>query len=105
MDETTELCKYILPSHHWLESWGDAEGQAGFVSLIQPLIHPLFKTRQFEDSLLKWTGTSTAVAGTDSIAIASKPPTPEQIIKLILKITGLLKLEVKIIIVKHYRMV
>ncbi len=56
MDETTELCKYILPSHHWLESWGDAEPQTGFVSLIQPLIHPLFKTRQFEDSLLKWTG-------------------------------------------------
>ncbi|MDQ6756535.1 MAG: TAT-variant-translocated molybdopterin oxidoreductase [Bacteroidota bacterium] len=56
MDETTELCKYILPSHHWLESWGDAEPQTGFVGLIQPLIHPLFKTRQFEDSLLKWTG-------------------------------------------------
>ncbi len=56
MDETTELCKYILPSHHWLESWGDAEPQTGFISLQQPLIHPLFKTRQFEDSLLKWTG-------------------------------------------------
>ena len=73
MDETTELCKYILPSHHWLESWGDAEGQAGFVSLLQPLIHPLFKTRQFEDSLLKWTGTSTAVAAADTTAIANKP--------------------------------
>lgn len=56
MDETTELCKYILPSHHWLESWGDAEPQAGYVSLIQPVIHPLFKTRQFEESLLKLTG-------------------------------------------------
>lgn len=56
MDETTELCKYILPSHHWLESWGDAEPQTGYISLMQPLIHPLFKTRQFEDSLLKWGG-------------------------------------------------
>lgn len=56
MDETTELCKYIIPSHHWLESWGDAEPQAGYVSVIQPLIHPLFKTRQFEDSLLRFTG-------------------------------------------------
>ncbi|MDB5198446.1 MAG: 4Fe-4S dicluster protein [Chitinophagaceae bacterium] len=56
MDETTELCKYILPAHHWLESWGDAEPQTGLISLQQPLIHPLFKTRQFEDSLLKWTG-------------------------------------------------
>lgn len=56
MDETTELCKYIIPSHHWLECWGDAEPQAGYVSVIQPIIHPLFKTRQFETSLLKLTG-------------------------------------------------
>ena len=56
MDETTELCKYIIPSHHWLESWGDAEPQKGYVSAIQPIIHPLFKTRQFESSLLKIAG-------------------------------------------------
>jgi molybdopterin-containing oxidoreductase family iron-sulfur binding subunit len=73
MDETTELCKYILPSHHWLESWGDAEPQTGFISLQQPLIHPLFKTRQFEDSLLKWTGSKAGVAAADSTATAAKP--------------------------------
>lgn len=56
MDETTELCKYVVPSHHWLECWGDAELQTGFISVIQPIIHPLFKTRQFESSLLKLTG-------------------------------------------------
>ncbi len=56
MDETTEFCKYIIPSHHWLECWGDSEPQAGYFSVIQPLIHPLFKTRQFETSLLKLTG-------------------------------------------------
>ena len=54
MDETTELCKYILPSHHWLESWGDAEPKTGYFSLIQPTINPLFKTRAFQTSLLKW---------------------------------------------------
>ncbi|MEO6456312.1 MAG: 4Fe-4S dicluster domain-containing protein, partial [Ginsengibacter sp.] len=58
MDETTELCKFTLPSHHWLESWGDAEGQTGYVSMIQPVIHPLFKTRPFQTSLLKWSGNS-----------------------------------------------
>ena len=56
MDETTEQCKYVLPSHHWLESWGDAEPKAGYVSLIQPAINPLFKTRPFQTSLLKWAG-------------------------------------------------
>ena len=55
MDETTELCKYIIPSHHWLESWGDAEPKTGYFSLIQPTINPLFKTRAFQTSLMKWT--------------------------------------------------
>jgi MoCo/4Fe-4S cofactor protein with predicted Tat translocation signal len=71
MDETTELCKYVLPSHHWLESWGDAEPQTGLVSLMQPLIHPLFKTRHFEDSLLKWTA-SKINGAPDSLAVATK---------------------------------
>ncbi len=54
MDETTEQCKYVIPSHHWLESWGDAEPKTGYISFIQPLINPLFKTRSFQTSLLKW---------------------------------------------------
>jgi MoCo/4Fe-4S cofactor protein with predicted Tat translocation signal len=56
MDETAELCKYVVPDHHYLESWGDAEPKTGYVSLIQPTINPLFKTRQWQDSLLKWSG-------------------------------------------------
>ncbi len=59
MDETTEQCKYILPANHWLESWGDAEPKTGYVSLMQPTISPLFKTRAFETSLLKWSGNAT----------------------------------------------
>ncbi len=58
LDETTELCKYIIPSHHWLESWGDAEPKTGYISLQQPTIYPLFKTRYFQTSLLKWAGNS-----------------------------------------------
>ena len=60
MDETTEQCKYILPSHHWLESWGDAEPKTGYISIIQPTINPLFKTRAFQTSLLKWSGSAVA---------------------------------------------
>ncbi len=54
MDETTELCKYIIPSHHWLESWGDTEPKTGYYSLLQPTINPLFKTRAFQTSLIRW---------------------------------------------------
>ncbi|NCI45273.1 TAT-variant-translocated molybdopterin oxidoreductase [Sediminibacterium soli] len=55
-DETTELCRYVLPDSHFLESWGDAEPKAGHYSFMQPTIFPLFKTRQWQDSLLKWSG-------------------------------------------------
>jgi molybdopterin-containing oxidoreductase family iron-sulfur binding subunit len=58
MDETAELCKFVIPDHHYLESWGDAEAKAGHYSFIQPTIFPLFKTRQWQDSLLKWSGSS-----------------------------------------------
>jgi molybdopterin-containing oxidoreductase family iron-sulfur binding subunit len=43
-----------------LESWGDAEMKAGFLSFIQPTIAPLFKTRAFQTSLMKWSGEAMA---------------------------------------------
>ncbi|GEO09620.1 TAT-variant-translocated molybdopterin oxidoreductase [Segetibacter aerophilus] len=59
LDETSQLCKYVIPNHHYLESWGDAESRTGNISLIQPTINPLFKTRHWQDSLLKWSGAPT----------------------------------------------
>jgi len=59
MDETTELCQYIVPTHHYLESWGDAEPKSGTISFLQPTIYPLFKTRPYQTSLLKWAGNNT----------------------------------------------
>jgi MoCo/4Fe-4S cofactor protein with predicted Tat translocation signal len=58
-DETTVLCKYVAPDHHFLESWGDAEGKTGYFSFIQPTIAPLFKTRAVEDTLLTWSSNPT----------------------------------------------
>ncbi len=59
LDETAELLKFALPAPHFLESWGDAEPRPGFFTFLQPTIAPLFKTRPFEDSLLKWSGNTT----------------------------------------------
>jgi MoCo/4Fe-4S cofactor protein with predicted Tat translocation signal len=59
LDETTELCRFVIPAPHFLESWGDAEPKPGQVSFLQPTIAPLFKTRSLEDSLLKWSGNNT----------------------------------------------
>ncbi|MGH8004031.1 MAG: TAT-variant-translocated molybdopterin oxidoreductase, partial [Limisphaerales bacterium] len=54
VDETGELCDYVLPVTHPLESWGDAEPQRGVFSLMQPAIHPIFDSRSFEDSLISF---------------------------------------------------
>jgi len=77
MDETTEQCKYVIPSHHWLESWGDAEPKSGYFSFMQPTINPLFKTRAFQTSLIKWTsnaGSAAAMPSLDSTVKANSTP-------------------------------
>ena len=58
IDETTSVCQYVAPSHHFLESWGDANPKGGHYSLIQPTISPVFNTRQAEQSFLVWANTA-----------------------------------------------
>ena len=59
LNETVGRCKYECPVHHYLELWDDSEIIPGQLSLSQPCINPIFDTRSFQDSLLKWTGKST----------------------------------------------
>src|SRR5438105_5105500 len=59
-DETSELADLILPDHHSLEQWGDAEPVRGTISLQQPAMDPVFDTRATSDVL---------------IAVAKKDPT------------------------------
>lgn len=55
-DETAKLCKYIAAEHFYLESWGDFQPVDGVVTMQQPTIHPMFKTRQWEECLMAWSG-------------------------------------------------
>ena len=59
-DESAEQCQWLLPAHHWLESWGDFDDRE-WLTLQQPAIAPLYDTRQGEDivvSLLRTLGTA-----------------------------------------------
>lgn len=55
-DETGALCKYNCPTHNYLESWNDLNPKMGEYSIQQPIIRPLYDTRQVQDSLLVWAG-------------------------------------------------
>ena len=41
-DETTERCHWHVPAAHSLEAWGDARAADGTVTILQPLLAPLY---------------------------------------------------------------
>ncbi len=63
-DETTELCDLVLPDHHAIESWGDAQPIPGVISLQQPAMDPVFDTRATADVLLAVSKSNPKLAGT-----------------------------------------
>src|SRR5262245_49757674 len=42
VDETSAAAEWHVPRAHYLESWGDARAAGGTLSVVQPLILPLF---------------------------------------------------------------
>ncbi len=58
LDETSALADYVCPQSHFLEAWDDVEPVRSTFSVNQPTIAPLFQTRAYQESLLRWRGES-----------------------------------------------
>jgi len=54
VNESAMAGNWVLPIHHLLESWGDAQVRSGIYSLAQPVVAPLQNSRQKEGVLLAW---------------------------------------------------
>ncbi|MEW5799586.1 MAG: TAT-variant-translocated molybdopterin oxidoreductase [Bacteroidota bacterium] len=54
-NESAAVSGFVLPINHPFESWGDHKTRTGLMSLQQPVISPLYDTRQKEAILLTWT--------------------------------------------------
>jgi molybdopterin-containing oxidoreductase family iron-sulfur binding subunit len=50
-DETAQLCHWVVPQAHDLEAWGDGRAFDGTVSVLQPLIAPLFEGKSLSEIL------------------------------------------------------
>ncbi|HEY6802599.1 MAG TPA: TAT-variant-translocated molybdopterin oxidoreductase [Pyrinomonadaceae bacterium] len=55
-DETTQLCHWHVPQAHFLESWGDARSYDGTVTILQPLIKPLYDGKTISEFLAVFLG-------------------------------------------------
>jgi len=58
LDETSALATVVAPNHHYLESWGDDSAIAGYYTVMQPTINPVYNTRQAEESLMIWSNST-----------------------------------------------
>jgi MoCo/4Fe-4S cofactor protein with predicted Tat translocation signal len=54
-DETSELCHWHIPEAHYLEAWSDARSNDGTVSIVQPLIEPLYNGKSAHEFLAAFT--------------------------------------------------
>jgi molybdopterin-containing oxidoreductase family iron-sulfur binding subunit len=71
-NETSALAGWHLPRAHWLESWGDARSWNGTLSVVQPLIQPLFDGRSPAE-LLALTAALPETKGYDLVRAAVLP--------------------------------
>ncbi|HON66771.1 MAG TPA: TAT-variant-translocated molybdopterin oxidoreductase, partial [Phycisphaerae bacterium] len=66
VNETSARCHWSLPRAHYLEAWSDARAWDGTVSVVQPLIEPLYNGKTSAELLATLAG-ETPTAGYDIV--------------------------------------
>ncbi len=59
-DETAELCQWHINETHYLEAWSDGRAYDGTVSIVQPLIAPLYNGKSIHEVIAPLAGQSEA---------------------------------------------
>ena len=95
-DETAERCQWHVPEAHYLEMWSDVRADDGTVTIVQPLIAPLYGGKSPHEVLgafaesagerpgydivrehwARQTGLSTAAPAAPPVAVATPAPAP-----------------------------
>ena len=73
-DETSQYCDWHVAESHYLETWGDVRAFDGTVSVVQPLIAPLYRTHSVYEVLAAFSdkpGLSTYDAVRDRLKTAN----------------------------------
>jgi MoCo/4Fe-4S cofactor protein with predicted Tat translocation signal len=56
-DDTSEVCQWVIPEAHPFETWSDAPAYDGTVTIMQPLISPLYGGKSAHEMLIAFTET------------------------------------------------
>jgi MoCo/4Fe-4S cofactor protein with predicted Tat translocation signal len=54
-DETSDFCQWHIPESHYLETWSDTRAYDGTVTIVQPLIEPLYQSKSAHELLAVFT--------------------------------------------------
>ena len=66
-DETAQASRWHIPQTHYLEAWGDGRTFDGTLSVIQPLIAPLYDAAKSEIEVMNALATGIDAAGYDLV--------------------------------------
>ncbi|HMB93658.1 MAG TPA: TAT-variant-translocated molybdopterin oxidoreductase, partial [Rhodothermales bacterium] len=67
LDETAQAASWHIPRAHYLEAWGDGRSYNGTLSVIQPLIAPLYDDAKSDIEILNLLATGLDQAGYDLV--------------------------------------